>query len=451
MLHGGILAYAIIQIVPDFAVPEIELEFTEVELIDPEALQAEEPVEVEAPPVTLPAPPPPDATPPEEGEGEKEEEPEEEAQEEEPEADRSLGKRTSKVDQLAPPTARTYMLVVPKKIRELPFRETVVDVMAPFPDFEYLVYGGGFDPMRDFDHIVIASPDLRDITQTFLAVDYTMSREDVKAAIERAAAANNQTIEWAETAGVIRGNPKPRDDEPDKDPRSFVLLEDKVAVYVRDEFVDAIINSDGGDAKTLGNFVANLTNLKRFAARIPAAGLQLKWKDIHAALKRVRGLPFPLPDDFELTAEASETPEVLLRLEFLSAVDAKEFEKFYRETLPREIDKNMMLRFTVKSIYDAMEVERSGKELKLWTELTTKQLETLLQVIAQQNAKYQRLDPEEMKERRRLRQERWEQREGGNLPPSALGDSAPKDEGGAKVLPSPSDAAPPAGLRRGEL
>ena len=458
LLHGAIVGYALIQIVPDFDMPEIELEFTEVELLDPDALQTDEPVQEEAPPVTLPEPPPPSAeTPetPEEDEGDqakKEEEPEPE------EPERSLGKRKSNVDKLAPATARTYMLIVPKKIRDLPFRETVVDVMAPFPDFEYLVEGGGFDPMRDFDHIVIASPDLRDWTQTFLAVDYKMSRDEVKASIDRAASANEHVIEWVEAQGILRGNPQPADGSRDRDPRSFLLLEDRVAVYVRDEFVDAIIGAGeegaGADAKTLGNFVANLTKLRRFAARIPAAGLQLKWKDIHAALKRVRGLPFPLPDDFELTAEASEDPEVLVRLEFLSAQDAKNFQRFYENELAQVIDQNMALRFAVKSIYEATQTERNGKELRLWTELTTKQLETLLQVIAQQSARFQRLDQDELAKRRQQRQQRWDEREGGKLPPSAL--PTPNDDESTpseppEALTSPSHSAPPAGLRRDEL
>ena len=37
LLHGAILGYAFIQIVPDIDMPEIELEFVEVDMLDPEA------------------------------------------------------------------------------------------------------------------------------------------------------------------------------------------------------------------------------------------------------------------------------------------------------------------------------------------------------------------------------------------------------------------------------
>ena len=62
-----------------------------------------------------------------------------------------------------------------------------MDIMAPLPDFQLIIQGGDFHPLRDFDYIVIASPDIRDITQTFLAVQHRLPMEELKAGLVRAA------------------------------------------------------------------------------------------------------------------------------------------------------------------------------------------------------------------------------------------------------------------------
>jgi hypothetical protein len=444
LLHGAILGYAFIQIVPDIDMPEIELEFVEVELLDPEALQADEPVEIEpAPPVLQPELPPEGLPEPEE-EGESEEEPPEE---EGPKKD--LGKKKSRVDQLAPPLATHYMLLVPKKVRGLSYAQKAVDVVAPFPDFQYLITDGGFDPLRDFDHIVIASPDLRSVTQTFLAVDYKMSRSDLKAGVDRAAAANGETIEWIEENGILRGNPRPIDaTQKDRDPRFFVLLEDKIALYVREEFLPAIISGEDTGEKTSANFVANLSRLKRFSARIPSAGFQWKARDLMAALKRVKGLPFQVPNALEVTAEAASDPEVLIRLEFVTGVDALAFKKWFTEDLAKIIDDNMSLKLTVKGLYDAVEVERSGKEVKLWAEFTEAQIESMLTLAAEGSARTQRKTKEDIERMRQQRLDNWEKREGGALPPAALGDPSAEEGTEPSAPPSLDNAAPPEELRR---
>ena len=361
VVHGG-LVLSTVDLVPEIDMPELEFEFTEVEMLDPDLLQGEEPagpVE-EPPPVLQPEPPPPGEEPGPE--------PEENAPEqEEPEPKRNLGEKSSRADQLGPTNSVFYGLLVPKKIRKLKFREHAMDIMAPLPDFDFLIGKGGFDALRDFDHIVIASPDIRDITQTFLAVDYTIPREEVKAAIERAAAANKESIEWIEEGPIIRGNPKPLDpDTPDVDPRWFVLLEDDIAVYVRREFLPHILEEEESDKKTAGNYVANLVKLRRFAQRQPTAGLQIVLKDLRAALKRARGLPFEVPDRIELSAEAKSDPELMIRVGFLTAVDAKAAENWWNDDLSKYINKSLAVKLSAKWIYDLLEVERDGKELRIW-------------------------------------------------------------------------------------
>ena len=67
------------------------------------------------------------------------------------------------------------------------FSDNVVEIMAPLPDFQFIVDGGGFQALRDFNYLVIASPNLRDLTQTFLAVEYKLSQQEMMAGLQRAA------------------------------------------------------------------------------------------------------------------------------------------------------------------------------------------------------------------------------------------------------------------------
>lgn len=434
LLHVAPLVYGLLGFNPTIDV-DFELEFTEVELIDPDQIQGTSP----PPPVKpLPAPPVPDAKPtPPEPTPTPEPAPKPEPPKPEPEKPTNdLGKKTSEVDQLGPTNSTYFVMLVPKKIRKLSFADKALDIMAPLPDFQYLIAGGGFDALRDFDHIVVASPDLRDWRQTFLAVDYRVSRAEVQAAIERAAAANEEKVEWIEENGIIRGNPRPiDDDEPDVDTRWFVLLEDKVAVYVREEFLPHILKDEVGDDKTAGNYVANLAKLRTFAARQPTAGMQVVLKEMKRALKKST-LPFELPDTIELSAEAVEDPELLVRGEFASVVEAKAFEKWWNETVPAFFDKSLQLKIAKGMFYDAVEIERNDKEIKLRAQFTAKQATLILTFIADNNAKYLKKSTEKLAELRALRKENWLKRKNGKLPPSALDGDEPMQ---------PKEPAPPAG------
>ncbi len=393
LLHLAVLAAGWISFSAGFEMPEIEIEFTEVTLLDPNVVQARE-----AKPEPEP-PPTPVAPPPDEGDAEADEGKEEakEAKEEEKKDPRKeLGKRPSKVDRLGPTNATFYAFLVNRRIRRLPFADKGIEIMAPLPDFEFLVEGGGFHPLVDFDYMVIASPDVRDVTQTFLAVQYNLPREEVVRAVERAAERAGETIEWEERGGRLMGNPRPVDpNRPDVDPRWIVLLDDRVAVYVREEFLPHIVEGPDGEKKTSGNFVANLTRMRRFAAREPRAGMQVVLKDIHAALKRVRGLPFPMPDHVEVTVEASRSPTLAIRAVFLSADDARAFSKWYERDLEKILDDNWTIKAVVWWIYRLLELETHGKEVRIYGTFTTKQAESVLDMLASFSRKMLHKTPEQ--------------------------------------------------------
>ena len=415
------LLTGLIDLSPDALDVDLDLEFelVEVDLVDPDMLQGEdktaEPIEIPPAPTLPPLPAQPD---PEADKKKQEEEEADKKKKEEEEAEegpkRDLGKKRSKVDQLGPPNSTYHVLLSTRNIRKLKYRELAMATIEALPDYKFIVKGGGFNPWKDFDHILLASPDLRTVDQTFIAVDYKISREAVKAKVEKAVAANKQTIEWIEENGYLRGNPKPTNPKRFDDPRWFVLPEkDKVAFYVRKEFLPAVMREEAGEGKSTANFITKLTKLKRYARRIPTAGVQFEAHDLHAALKKTRGRQFELPDDLEATVEARADPELNIYLTFKTVLAAKEFEKWFKKDLGEAIDGSLTLKITVGSVYDQVEFTREGKNVTIWTELTRGQTETILKTVAKSVKDFQ------AQARKRRREERRKQatRSGGKKAP----------------------------------
>jgi hypothetical protein len=398
----------------DIELPDIEFELTEMDFVDPEQeIGKEKPPEPPPEPEVVPLPIGPELPP--EGLGPKQEE-----KPPEPPKPKVFGEKHSKVDELGPANSNFYMLLNAKKVAGLPFADNVVEIMAPLPDFQFIVEGGGFHALRDFNYLVIASPNLRDLTQTFLAVEYKLTQAEMQAGLDRAAALEGDRIEWIVKDGRTMGNPVPIDDPAkDRDPRWFVFLDDKVAVYVREEFLPSIARDADDGKKTAGNFVANLAKIKTFAAREPRAGLQLVLKDINASIK-IKKSPFEIPDSVELMAEGKAAPELMIKTEFLDDVAAKRFENQWKDDLPRFIDEKVpfIVRGMVRGFYDDTQFSLDGKVVTLRSTFSESQASLILGQIAAQSSKMLRKTPEELAAARKKRDEMWELRKNGKLSPS---------------------------------
>ena len=438
-IHGlPLISFATCNFGVDIEMPEFEFELTEVEFIDPDQ-QLDESAPPEPPPEPPPPEPPPPEPPPEEPVVADTEGAEPEPEPEKPKP--KFGDKKSKVDSLGPANSNFFMLLAAKKVAGLPYADSIVEIMAALPDFVFIIDGGGFHALRDFDYLVIASPDIRDITQTFIAVEYKLSREEMKAGLDRAAAARGQSIPWQEKDGLLMGNPAPTDGKADWDPRWFVFLDDKVAVYVREEFLPQVLTGpDEKKGKTSGNFVANLTRIRTFAAREPKAGMQMQLKDIYASVKMVK-TPFTIPDAVEVMAEAAKAPELVVKMDFLDPPAAEKFEAEWRELLPKFIDDKVPILFRgmARGLYDQIELTREDKGVILRSDFSETQASLILDQIASMSSKMLRRTPEEMEEARRRRIELWEARQGGKVSPSVALDKLAKSK---EPLPQPGTPAP---------
>lgn len=410
--HAVTVLWGLIAFHPTIDIPEITFELTEVELVDPDMLQGLS-GEPEAPPKPAQATPEPDPEPPKPDpalEDEKKRLEEQERLRKEAEAlakaeaekkkkrqeaakkrrqqRKNFASKGSSADELAPPTSTFNLLLVPKKIRKLPFAGTAFSLLEPWPDFDFLVRKGGLDPLKDFDHIVIASPNITNPLDTFLAVDYKTSRKKVVKAIERAVAAEGEVIEWVDDGGYLRGNPRPADPgKKDRDKRWFVFHpKKKVAMFVREAFLEQVLADDDSPAAKDGTaraFVDNLTKLRRYASEQPLSGMQLKVSDISNAVKRLR-LPFPTPDQLEISVAADRDPIVVIRLGFADVVEAKKFEIWFDVELRKVFTGLSVTAIFGSGIYNSSVVSRRDATVTVRSELDQKQIEWVLEQLAEQ-------------------------------------------------------------------
>lgn len=439
-LHAGLLLAGTCSLglnVPDFT---LDIEFKEIEFIDIDADQADEEPVVEPPIVSGPELPPgglPD-DPPEEPEA--------------PKPEKKFGDKTARVHKLAPSASTFYMFMAAKRIRGLPYAEDFLDAFAPQDDFRFLVDGGGFHPWKDFEYMLIASTNIADPTQNFIAVSHRLDAAAIKSGINRACANFELQADWVIRDGKEMVNPRPLDPEvEDDDPRWFIILDDKTAIYIRDEFLDAVIKGDDGTSRNSSrNFVAQVTRMRRYARAEPKAGFTLVFKDIRKAV-RGGGGDFKIPNSADFTFEAAVAPEVVLKAEWPNSGEAEEFVEFFEGPLKKLIDGHFAVKIVVGSIYNSVQVTRDGRKVVLRSQLNASQAKSLAEMIAGQVRKVTKTSEnahskaKAMRDRSRAEmQEEREARKRGDLAPKQV---PPKIEEAPSPKPEtmPADETPAAG------
>jgi outer membrane biosynthesis protein TonB len=427
----------------DDELPDYDLDFIvfDVKEIEPDKAQGEveeepEPPE-EEPPAEEEATPPP-VEQPEDPEGEAAL-PEPEPEPEEPPKPK-FGQKSSKIKALVPPNATWTLVLANTRIKKLPFRESATEIMAPLRDFRLLVDDAGFNIWEDFEYVVMGSPDATDQTQAFVAVQYTFGHEEMKAGIERATAKHGMVVDWREENEALVGDPRYADpDLEDRNPddRQFVLLPgDKVALYLREAFVEQVVaGPDASKGKTSGNFVANIARIRRYVAAERKAGIQLVVEDIRSMVRVGKNFPIEIPSRAELMWEAAKNPQLVIKLDFLETEHADIAEKYWNEHL--EDDLRKVGAWDVAGGFIAgTTLERNKRQLVFRYQFNEVSARVTLQMVAGEFAKAMRWSKKEALEAKAERERMWELRQDGKLLPSEAiaagevegeGEGAPED------------------------
>jgi hypothetical protein len=100
------------------------------------------------------------------------------------------------------------------------------DMLVKIPQWRELLGDTGLDPIRDFDHILMSGPQMRDARLIEVTADYRMPHARVRAAIERVMRRSDPPGEWLSHPDLMVGTLG------DKGHRRVVLLPEKRMIVV---------------------------------------------------------------------------------------------------------------------------------------------------------------------------------------------------------------------------
>ncbi len=200
-----------------------------------------------------------------------------------------LAPATEDLHVVGPATANVTILLRGPLLARSPHRQGVDSLLSMLPDYHTLLDGTGLHPFDDLEALLIATPDPRDVTATFLAARH---RGD------------------ARIAQLTRRSLGPRD------PRVFRALSDDVMLLGRPEDLARIAAAEnhGGTEPATAESPATaeimeaqrwLTALRHFDGGPKEAAMQLTIADLPQLIRFQGELPMPRSIRLALSADAA--------------------------------------------------------------------------------------------------------------------------------------------------
>lgn len=104
--------------------------------------------------------------------------------------------RPTDLRQYGPEGSRVTALIRLDRLRATPYGPAVDEMLMHLPDRRDLIDGTGLNLYKDFDAILIATPNPLDYTVTFLAARHHLSDTQLKAALDRGAKFTGRVLNW---------------------------------------------------------------------------------------------------------------------------------------------------------------------------------------------------------------------------------------------------------------
>jgi hypothetical protein len=297
----------------------------------------------------------------------------------------------------------------------------VDEILRLLPDRRRLLEGTGLDLYRDFDALLIATPNPFDDTVTFLAARHRLDDEGIRAALDRGAAAAGRPIVWRQEAGRPVGvRTSPREPPPagqpaapaavDRDDRLFVLPQTHLAVIAPPAYAKLLLASaapassgrgrgDGG-APAAGERPPGRRDWTDLVARIDAedgalpehAVFMLTATNLLRATEgragitedgsaKVAGVPAALPKVITLVAGTSPTSFVELTATFSAATQARAWEAEWPGWKQKLLGNPLVLLAGLNPIVSRAELERDDDRVVLRTSANPEETRRILQMI----------------------------------------------------------------------
>lgn len=326
-----------------------------------------------------------------------------------------------------PEGSRVIALLHLDRLRAAPDAEKTTaaldQLLSLLPDRRRLIEGTGFELYRDFDSLLIATPNPVDPSVTFLAARHHLGEAALKAGLDRAARSAQKSIKWQTLDGRpvgLRQQGKTSEPNPvgfDRDDRILVLPETNLAIVATPAYATQLL---GVDPSGRPSYVDGGVSSRPDAGGKPS---RIHWHDI---VERLDAEDSAVPDDAAFMMSATnlfasgagpglvvpgtrgaaddspapaavkdsaapevltlvigaQTPYILLVAEFKSDADAEHWEQDLPGWRRQLLSNPIVLISGFSALIRRAAISREGSTLELRVDATVEEMQRLLNVAA---------------------------------------------------------------------
>jgi hypothetical protein len=327
-----------------------------------------------------------------------------------------------------PEGSRVIALLHLDRLRAAPEAEKTTaaldQLLSLLPDRKRLIDGTGFELYRDFDSLLIATPNPVDPSVTFLATRHHLGDAALKAGLDRAAKATQKSIRWQSLDGRpvgIRQQTKADPKAPyERDDRILALPDANMAIVATPAYATQLLghdpsgkpsyadagasdgdsNPDGGikrprvhwneiveriDAEDTAvpedaAFMMSASNV--FGPSVPAAGLIVpgtRGASDDSPPQQVAAKNAAPPDVLTLVVGA-QTPYIQVIAEFKTEADAERWEEDLPAWRRQLLTNPIVLISGFSALIRRAQISRDGSNLELRVDATVDEIQRLLNV-----------------------------------------------------------------------
>lgn len=296
-------------------------------------------------------------------------------------------------------------------------------LLTLLPDRKRLIEGSGLDLYRDFDSLLIATPNPVDPSVTFLAARHHLGDVAIRAGLDRGAKAAQKAIRWRTVDGRPVGIRQQSRVDPalssfERDDRILVLPEPNMAVIATPAYAAQLLGVDPANPTVRANLYID-GGVSDGKPEQPQAPPRVPWRDIveridaedaavpedaafmmsatnvfgpapsslaaPAARGTVDGTPprvaGPVPEVLTLVV-GTQSPYIQIIAEFKSEDDAERWEQDLPGWRRQLLVNPLVLVSGFSPLIRRAEVSRDVANLELRVDLTVDEMQRLLNVVA---------------------------------------------------------------------
>ena len=326
-----------------------------------------------------------------------------------------------------PAGSRVVALLHMDRLRASPDSEKTIaavdQLLMLLPDRRRLIEGTGLELYRDFDSLLIATPNPADAAVTFLAARHHLGEAAMKAGLDRGAKAANKPIRWRPIDGRPVGLRQqanagaPNAVSFDRDDRILVLPEPNMAIIATPAYASQLLGVDpenptgksptsadagAGPARTMPRidwrdiidridaedsavpedaaFMMSATNV--FGSALPAATIVVPAsRGANEDMPTPAATSSPVPEVLTLVAGA-QPPYIQLIAEFKSEADAERWEQDLPTWRRRLLGNPIVLISGFSPLIRRATISREGSTLEVRVDASLDEIQRLLNVVA---------------------------------------------------------------------